>query len=88
MRFTDNVKIRDVAGEHIIMSVSHNAADLTKVMSLNDSSLLIYNTLKGGDFELEDVVRVMLDTYEVDEATARHDAQQWIEKMREHNLIA
>ncbi len=88
MRFTENVRIRDVAGEHIIMLMGSKATDLTKVIALNDSSMHIYNALKNVDFEVEDVVRVMLDSYDVDEATARRDAQEWVEKMKGEMLIA
>ena len=43
--------------------------------------------MKGREFELEDVVRVLVDEYEVDESDARMDAQAWVDDMKKNNLI-
>ena len=43
--------------------------------------------LQEREFPRDDGVRAMLDTYEVDEATARADAEKWVGQMREQRLI-
>ena len=62
-------------------------ADMTKVVALNESALFLYERLKDRDFELSDVVRLLLDEYEVDEATATADAEAWVKHMGEHGLL-
>ena len=81
------MKIRNVAGENIVIMPSDDAADMTKVVALNESSLLLYNQLKGREFSLDDAVQLLLDNYDVDEATARKDAEAWLADMRKHRLI-
>ena len=39
------------------------------------------------DFTLDDVVRRMVDTYDVDAATARKDAEEWLGQMRKQGLL-
>ena len=87
MRINEKMKIRNVAGENIVIMPSDDAADMTKVVALNESSLLLYNQLKGREFSLGDAVQLLLDNYDVDEATARKDAEAWLADMRKHRLI-
>lgn len=87
MRINEKMKIRNVAGENIVIMPSDDAADMTKVVALNESSLLMYNQLKGREFALDDAVQLLLDNYDVDEATARKDAEAWLADMRKHRLI-
>lgn len=87
MRIDSRKKIRDVAGEHIMIMQGRKSTDMTRVVALNESALHLYNLLLGREFGEEDVVSLMLDEYEVDEATARHDAAAWIESMKKEGLI-
>ena len=87
MRINEKMKVRNVAGENIVIMPSDDAADMTKVVALNESSLLMYNQLKGREFSLDDAVQLLLDNYDVDEATARKDAEAWLVDMRKHRLI-
>ena len=87
MRIDSNKKVRDVAGEHIVMMQSATATDMTKVVALNATALHLYGLLQGREFDEGDVVRLMLDEYDVDEATARRDAAAWIQSMRKEGLI-
>ena len=62
-------------------------SDVTRVISLNDTSLLLWNELQGVEFDLGRVVELLLANYEVDEATAAKDAEAWIGKLKECSLI-
>ena len=87
MKIDSRKKVRDVAGEHIVMMQNVGETDLTKVVALNESALHLHELLLGREFGEEDVVRLMLDEYDVDEATARRDAATWIESMKKEGLI-
>ena len=54
MRINPNIKIRDMVSEHIVVMPGAVQTDMTRVIALNDSALLLYNALSGRDFELED----------------------------------
>lgn len=87
MKIDIRKKIRSVAGENIVMMPAAGTTDMTQVVALNDSALELYNILKEREFTLDDVVRALLDTYEVDEYTARTDAEKWVAQMRKQRLI-
>ncbi|MBR4739080.1 MAG: PqqD family protein [Bacteroidales bacterium] len=87
MKIDRNKKVRQVAGENIVIMQADGAADMTQVVALNESAMELYDRLKDSDFTVDDVVRMLLDIYEVDEATARHDAAEWVDQMRKQRLI-
>lgn len=87
MRFDERKKVRTVAGENIVIMQADGEADMTKVVALNESAMLVYEQLKGKDFAVADVARVLTDGYEVDEATAMSDAEELVASMRREHLI-
>jgi len=87
MRFDERKKVRTVAGENIVIMQADGEADMTKVVALNESAMLVYEQLKGKEFAVADVARVLTDGYEVDEATAMADAEELVANMRREHLI-
>lgn len=87
MRFDERKKVRTVAGENIVIMQADGEADMTKVVALNESAMLVYGQLKGKEFAVADVARVLTDGYEVDEATAMADAEELVASMRREHLI-
>ena len=87
MRFKKEYKVRSIAGENVVIMQGRYGSDVTRVISLNDTSLFLWNELQGVDFDLARVVELLLENYNVDEATASKDAETWIEKLKECNLV-
>ena len=87
MRFDERKKVRTVAGENIVIMQADGEADMTKVVALNESAMLVYEQLKGKEFAVADVALVLTDEYEVDEATALADAEALVASMRHEHMI-
>lgn len=87
MRIKSDYKLRDIAGETIMVNQGKAGADMTKVISLNSSARLLYESLSGREFEMSDVVKVLVDSYEIDQEKALTGAQTWVESMRECGVI-
>ena len=87
MKINDKMKIRTVAGENIVIMQDANGSDMTRVVALNESALLLYNQLMSQEFEVDDVVRMLTDEYEVNEADARKDAEAWVAEMKKNGLV-
>ena len=86
MKIKEGYKVREMAGEHVIIKQGRFGADMTRVIALNPTSLLLWEELQGRDFEVEDVAKVLTDNYEVEAATATADAAAWMEKLVEAGL--
>ena len=87
MKFREGFKVRSMAGENIVIMQGTAGSDMTRIISLNDSSLLLWNELQNKEFEVADVANILISNYEIDTATAEHDAKAWVEKLHECGLI-
>ena len=76
-----------MAGENIILLQGKTNGDMTRVVAFNESALLMWDSLQGKDFTIDDAVAVLLDNYNVDETTARTDAEKWAQTLRENGLL-
>ncbi|MBE6212577.1 MAG: PqqD family protein [Rikenellaceae bacterium] len=87
MKFKDGYKVRSMAGENVVIMQGTVGSDMTRIISLNDSSLLLWNELQDKEFEVADVANILVENYGIDLATAERDAKAWVEKLQECNLI-
>ena len=87
MKFKEGYKVRDIAGEHVVIMQGRFGSDMTRVIALNETSLLLWNELQGKEFEVADVAAILVENYGIDTEIAERDAKAWVEKLHECNLI-
>ena len=87
MKFKPEYKVRSMAGENVVIMQGNAGSDMTRIISLNDSSLLLWNELQGKEFEVADVAAILVENYGIDTEIAERDAKAWVEKLHECNLI-
>ncbi len=87
MKISEKYKVREMAGEHIIVMPGNYGVDMTRVVSLNATSLYLWQELQGRDFEVEEVTRLLVEHYEVEEAVAARDAAAWVEQLRSCGIV-
>ncbi len=87
MKIKPDYKLREIAGEAIIVSQGKTGVNLTRVISLNASARLLYERLEGKEFTMQDVADVLTTTYQIAEEQARKDAAHWMNKLMECGVI-
>ncbi len=87
MRIKQEYKVREIAGESVVIMQGKQGADLTQIITLNDSALMLWNALQGKDFEASDAAEVLMQNYEVESEVALRDATAWVERLSECGLI-
>ena len=87
MKIEETYKVREVAGEHLIVGQGKTQSDMTKVISLNDSALLLWRELQGSDFSLEDAAHILINHYNIPKERALVDAQKWINSLSSCGII-
>lgn len=87
MKIREEYKIREMAGEHVIVMPGCGAADMTRIVSLNPSSMYLWEALRGREFTAEDAAGLLTERYEVDAETALQDAGQWIARLAECGIV-
>ena len=73
MKINEKYKVREMAGEHVVIMQGHHGKDLTKIISLNESALYLWRAIEGREFTIETI--------------AQRDASTWISKLDECGLL-
>lgn len=87
MKIKAGLKIRKIAGESIVIMQSHGVTDMTKVISLNDTSEWLWNELSGKEFEESDVVDLLTGKFAISREQAETDARAWIESLNKCLIV-
>ena len=62
-------------------------ADMTRIISLNDSGAWLWQELSGKDFSVEDAAELLCRRYDVESETALEDARKWTDTLKECKAI-
>ena len=87
MKAKKGFKLRTVCGENIIVAEGIDNIDFSRIISMNESSAYLWKNIQEKEFTADDLVRLLLEEYEVDEATAQSDVAQLVEKWQEAGII-
>lgn len=83
MKTKKGFKLRTVCGENIIVGEGIENIDFSRIISLNETAAYLWEKVQDTEFSADTLVDLLLKEYEVDEATARSDAealmQKWVE---------
>lgn len=75
--------LRNVCGENIIVAEGKENIDFTKIISMNETAAYLWKNIEGKEFDSDTLMSLLINEYEVDDATANKDAKniakQWIE---------
>lgn len=87
MKISEKFKVREMAGEHVIIMPGRYGADMTRILALNDSSLYLWEALRGREFTTVEAAGLLTEQYEVDAATAQRDAEAWVARLAECGVL-
>ncbi|MBP3203691.1 MAG: PqqD family protein [Bacteroidales bacterium] len=84
MRIKDGFTLRTLLGEHIVVGEGLAQVNFNKMLSLNESAAYLWEAVSGKDFTREDLVKLLLERYEVSEEQAAADVDKllaiWMEQ--------
>ena len=87
MKIKKGFELRKICGENIIIAHGVENIDFTKVISLNESAAFIWQQVEGKDFTEADMVKILLDEYEVEEPQAQADVKALAESWQQVGLV-
>lgn len=77
---------RKIAGNDVLITVGRNIANFNGYIELNSTASLIWDTLKSGATK-EELVQLLMNTYNIDEKTAGKDVDEYLGQLSEHEMI-
>lgn len=87
MRIKPVYKVRNIAGENIVVGQGHFNSDMTKMISFNSTAVLLWERLFGNDFSREDAAAVLVDEFHIPHDKAMVDANKWIDSLVKCGVI-
>ena len=77
---------RDIAGELVLVPIGTAAKNYGGLVTCNEVGAFIWKKLEDGK-TMDELVNAMLDEFEVDEPTARNDAEEFIGRLKEIGAV-
>lgn len=87
MKLLDGFVLRTLLGEHIVTGEGLSRVDFSRVVSLNATAAWLWEQVQGREFGPEDLVGLLTERYDVDEAQARADVDKLLTSWKEAGLI-
>ena len=87
MKAKPGFNLRVVCGENIIVAEGEENIDFSNIISMNESSAYLWQNIQGKEFTHEDLVGLLTQEYEVDEATATKDVKALTELWLQAGII-
>lgn len=87
MRIKDNIKIKQIGDETILVSNDGENMNYTRVISLNKSAEFLVKESFDRDFEVEDWATRLTEKYDIDKTQALTDAQALADKLLQAGVL-
>lgn len=87
MKLNPKYKLKDVAGEKMVVVQNPDGLDLSKVIVLNSTAEMLWNALEGKEFTIETVAGLLMEKYGLKKEKAMSDAKSWSESLQKAGLI-
>ena len=88
MKAKPGFRLTEVCGNHMLIAEGKENIDYSYIISMNDSSKLLWESIQGKEFTDEDLAKILMDNYQIsDDEPLPHDqalhdahqiAQQWL----------
>lgn len=69
MKAKKGFNIRNVCGQRLIVAEGKENMDFSNIISMNESSALLWEKIQGKDFTIEDLAQILQEEYQIDENT-------------------
>jgi hypothetical protein len=86
MKLKKELICRDIAGEYFLVPVGKSVYDTNGLFAMTELGGFLWNLLPEAE-SADDLVKAVLADYEVDEATARADILEFLQKLEKLGIL-
>lgn len=92
MKTKPGFRLSEVCGSYMLIAEGMENMDFTNLISMNESSKLLWENVQGREFADHDLARILMDNYQIDDNTplppdqALQDAQSIMQKWKEAGI--
>ena len=86
MKLKKEFILREIAGEYILVPTGETTLNFNGLITVNELGAFIWNNIEKVNSE-EDLLKLILDEYEVEENIAREDLNEFLNKLKAAEII-
>jgi hypothetical protein len=79
--------LRQICGENVIIAEGEENIDFSNIISMNESSAYLWKKIQDKEFSEDDLVKLLIEEYEVDEVTAKSDISSLVKSWLNAGII-
>lgn len=87
MKTKKGFNLRQVCGENVIVAEGAENIDFSSIISMNESSAYLWNSIQGKEFDKNNLVELLIQEYEVDADTAAKDVEALVAQWMKAGII-
>ena len=87
MKIKEGFILRKVADSYVVVAVGAASVSFKGVIKINESAAMLWKAMEESDKSVEDLVKLLLNEYSVDEKTARKDVIDFTEGLKGAGII-
>ena len=87
MKTKKGFNLRQVCGENVIVAEGAENIDFSSIISMNESSAYLWNSIQGKEFDKNNLVELLTQEYEVDADTAAKDVAALVAQWMKAGII-
>lgn len=87
MRIEKEFVLREIAGDYIIIPTGKTVLEFNGLVTVNEVGVSLWNMLQN-DVTFDELVEGILEEYDVEEAVAKEDIREFLDKIIESGILA
>ena len=87
LKLKEGCVVRKVGDNYVIIPRSGDNLNMMRMLRLNSSATFLLEQIQKGEYGRDDLVRLLMDRYDIDRAIAEKDTDTFITKLREELLL-
>ena len=88
MKISQNFILREIAGEYVIVPTGEAAYEFQGLITVNETGAFLWEKLQKDEQTEESLVKVLCEEYETDQTRAEKDVAEFIQRLRQQNILA
>lgn len=88
MKLKDDLVLRKVADQYVIVPVGKRVQEVTSIVYISSSAAYLWDFMKDNEFEVDDLVKMIMEHYDgVNEEVARKDVESYIKLLADNYIL-
>ena len=87
MKVSKEFVLREIAGDYIIIPTGKTILDFNGLITVNEVGVSLWKMLQD-EATYEELVKGILDEYDVEETVARADIQEFLDRLNEAGILS